>query len=69
MEVITPEEEELIKILKERDIDKDSGIGVSILTRKFKKVQEMIKWLKENPKAKQQEICEYLDELCNFYEE
>ena len=69
MEVITSEEEELIKILKEKDIDKDSGIGVSILTRKFKKVQEMIKWLKENPKAKQQEIYEYLDELCNYYEE
>lgn len=61
--MVTKTEIEITDIWRNRGVEKDDCIGYMCALRKKKAQEEMLEWLKKNPKAKDDEISDKVFEI------
>ena len=57
MNSITEQEKELVLLLKSRNVDKDSMIGLMLTLQDDEQLQkELAQWIRDNPNSQEQDI-------------
>ena len=62
-EVVTVEEEKLCCLVHDMGYEKDTAIGIALMSRQLNITDKTIAFLKKNPNASSEEVIDY---LCTF---